>query len=297
MKGIILAGGSGSRLFPATAAVNKQLLPIHDKPMIFYPLTSLLAASIDDICIVCNALDVPGYLSLLGDGSQFGASITYVVQEKPEGIPQALVLASKFIGAEPVSLILGDNIFVDNGDIRRAVSKFSTGAHIFGLQVKRPENYGVVVIDDSSSPVALVEKPRDPKSNLAIPGFYIFDQKSSLLAQSLVKSKRNEYEIVDLLRLYLKNNELGLTVLSRGTGWIDAGTTQNYAIVSRYIEAMQQMHGIMLGSPHEAALVRGFIDCEHIKDIAASMKASEYKDHLEELITGQIAQEKTVVAS
>lgn len=297
MKGIILAGGSGSRLFPATAAVNKQLLPIHDKPMIFYPLTSLLAASIDEICIVCNAPDVPGYLALLGDGSQFGASITYVVQDKPEGIPQALVLASKFIGAGPVSLILGDNIFVDNGEIRRAVSNFSNGAHIFGLKVKNPQHYGVVEIDGSSNPVALVEKPKQPKSNLAIPGFYIFDQRCSLLAQTLRKSKRNEYEIVDLLRAYLKDTKLGLTVLSRGTGWIDAGTTENYAIVSRYIEAMQQMHGIMFGSPHEAALVRGFIGEEHLMQIAASLKPSEYKDHLEVLIKDRISNEKTIAAS
>ena len=284
MKGIVLAGGTGSRLFPVTAAVNKQLLPIYDKPMIYYALTTLLSASINDICIICNAQDITGYQKLLGDGAEFGSRIEYIVQDEPEGIPQAFVLASDFIGTENVALVLGDNIFVDHGDIRRSVKNFKSGAHIFGIQVKHPEHYGVVEFDSELSPISLVEKPKKSKSRFAIPGFYIFDKRCILLAQSIKKSARGEFEIIDLLKLYMANEKLSLSLLSRGTGWIDAGTTRNHAIVSRYIESMQQMHGVMVGSPHEAAFVRGFIKQNELLDYARSIKPSDYGDYLEDLV-------------
>jgi len=285
MKGIILAGGTGSRLFPVTAAVNKQLVPVYDKPMIYYALTTLLSASINEICIICSADDISGYKKLLGDGREFGSSLTYIIQEKPEGIPQACVLAAEFIGADPVALILGDNIFVDNGDIRRTVQAFRNGAHIFGIQVKHPEQYGVLEFDENMSLISLIEKPKKFISRFAIPGFYLFDCRCILLAQSLKKSRRGELEIIDLLKLYLADHKLSVSLLSRGTGWIDAGTTRNHAIASRYIESMQQMHGIMVGSPHEAAFVRGFIKPEDLRDYAMSIKPSDYGDYLDELVT------------
>lgn len=280
MKGIILAGGKGSRLFPNTTVVNKQLLPVHDKPMIYYALTTLLAASINDICIICNPEDIQGYKDLLGLGEQFGAKITYVAQENPDGIPQAFTLASKFIGSDPVALLLGDNIFIDNGEIRHAVKNFRTGAHIFGLRVQNPSQYGIVLLDDAQQPIGLVEKPTRPQSNYAVPGFYIFDSSCVFFSQTLQKSNRGELEIIDLLNKYLKNKKLDLTLLSRGTGWIDAGTHENHAIVSRYVEAMQQMHGILFGSPHEAALIRGFIDEALLQQFSEPMPDSSYKAYL-----------------
>lgn len=285
MKGIILAGGSGTRLFPNTVAVNKQLLPIFDKPMIYYALTSLLSASIREICIICNPDDIVGYRSLLGCGEEFGAKITYIPQRKPEGIPHAFTLASKFIGTEPVALILGDNVFIDNGEIRHAVASFQTGGHIFGLRVSNPTQYGVVQIDDNQEPVSLEEKPINPRSNYAVPGFYIFDCSCVFFSQSLKKSNRGELEVIDLLNLYLKDRKLSLSLLSRGTGWIDAGTQENHAIVSRYIEAMQQMHGVFIGSPHEAAFVRDFISKDQLRHFSEGLPKSNYKDYLIELTT------------
>lgn len=284
MKGIILAGGTGSRLFPITRSVNKHLIPVYDKPMIYYPLTTLLSASISQICIICNIEDHNAYKSLLGTGEEFGADIRYIVQTSPEGIPQAFSLAADFIGDENVTMILGDNIFVDNGDIRRSVSRFRGGASIFGIQVTNPSDYGVVEVDKNLSPIGLSEKPKLPKSNFAIPGCYIFDSRCIFRSQTLKKSKRGEFEITDLLKLYLEEKNLNLSILSRGTGWIDAGTTINLGIVSRYIESMQQMHGIMVGSPHEAAFVRGFINEKQLHQSAKQIKSSNYGKYLLDLV-------------
>jgi glucose-1-phosphate thymidylyltransferase len=281
LKGVILAGGSGSRLFPATVAVNKQLLPVYDKPMIYYAVTTLLSASINEICIICNEGDLPGYEALLGDGSDFGSRVEFIIQHKPEGIPQAITLASDFIGTEPLALILGDNIFVDHGDIRECVENFKSGATIFGIKVSQPEKYGVVEFNSKLKPTSLEEKPKNAKSSFAIPGFYLLDNNSLRLVKKLKKSSRGEFEIVDLLNIYLDVELLSLSLLSRGTGWIDAGTVDDLALASRYIEVIQQMHGIMIGSPHEAALVRGFIDREGLLKYTQSLEQSRYRKYLE----------------
>jgi glucose-1-phosphate thymidylyltransferase len=283
MKGVILAGGSGSRLFPMTAAVNKQLLPVYDKPMIYYALTTLLSASISQICIICNREDVFSFRDLLGDGSEFGSRIEFIIQKKPEGIPQAITLAGDFIGSDAVALILGDNVFVDHGDIKNCVKKFRGGASIFGVRVNQPENYGIVEFDSSLKPISLEEKPKFPKSSFAIPGFYLLDNNSTTLVKKLTKSKRGEFEIIDLLDLYLNEDTLSLTLLSRGVGWLDVGTIDNLAVASRYIEAMQKMHGVMLGSPHEVALVRGLINNNDLLEYVKSLPSSYYREYLEAL--------------
>ena len=284
MKGILLAGGTGSRLFPVTSVVNKHLLPIFDKPMIYYALTSLISASIREICLICNDKDLDSYKNLLGNGSEFGISIEYIIQDQPKGISHALSLASGFIGEDNVSVILGDNVFVDQGDIRKNVKNFKSGARIFAIPVKNPENYGIVEVNAALEPISLVEKPQNSNSRLAVPGFYIFDSYCSKYAASVDLSDRGEYEIIDLLNRYLDKDKLKVSLLSRGVGWIDAGTSKNHAIVSRYIEAKQQMHGVMIGSPHEAAHVRGFIDDAQLLAFAKNIKPSEYSDYLENLI-------------
>ena len=241
VKGILLAGGTGSRLFPVTSVVNKHLLPIFDKPMIYYALTSLISASIREICLVCNDDDLIRYKKLLGDGSEFGISIEYITQAMPQGIAQALSLASAFIGEDNVSVILGDNVFVDHGDIRKNVAYFKSGAHIF-------------------------------------------DRYFSQYAASVDVSDRGECEIIDLLKRYMDKDHVKVSLLNRGVGWIDAATSKNHAIVSRCIEAKQQMHRVMIGSPHEAADVRGFIDDAQLLAFAKSIKSYKYSNYFESLI-------------
>ena len=252
--------------------------------MIYYGLTALLSASIREICIICNPGDLQGYNALIGDGSDLGAKITYIVQNKPEGVPQAFVLADEFILDDNVALILGDNVFVDSGDIRRSVENFDGGAHIFAARVKQPQNYGVVEFDSRLKPLSIVEKPTFTKSRFAIPGFYIFDHHCIKLSRGLKKSSRGEFEIIDLLKCYMAEERLFISLFSRGTGWIDAGTIKNHAVVSRYIEAMQQMHGVMFGSPHEAAFIRGFITRKQLQDFIARIGESDYQKYLKDLV-------------
>ena len=284
MKGIILAGGTGSRLFPITTSINKQLLPVYDKPMIYYPLTTLLSAGIKEICIVCCEADVTNFKNLLGDGTQFGASISYTVQSNPEGLPQAFTLSEKFIGTSNVCLILGDNIFVDNGELRRAVGNFKSGSQIFGLKVKNPKDYGVAKFSTKGKLEEIVEKPASFIGDYAIPGFYIFDYKCVNKSRCLKKSLRGELEITDLINSYIQDGACTIDIFSRGTAWIDAGTLVNHSIISRYIEAFQQMHGILVGSPHEAALIRGFININILKEFINSSPKSDYIEYLSDLI-------------
>jgi len=267
-----------------TAGVNKHLLPIHDKPMIFYPLTTLISASIQNIVIVCNETDIEDYKALLGNGEQFGSLINYISQSKPDGIVSALNLASTFTENDNMAVILGDNIFLDGGDIRRGVARFKEGAQIFGKQVSNPENYGVVKYNDEMRPLELSEKPTYPMSSTAITGFYIFDKKYPAYANNVKLSARGEYEIIDVLRQYLSAGALELTLLSRGAGWIDAGTKESYAIVCRYIESMQQMHGVLIGSPHEAAFVRGFVSGSMLRAYINNSGPSDYSNYLQTLL-------------
>lgn len=283
MKGVILAGGRGSRLFPMTLAVNKHLLPVFDKPMIYYPLTTMISASINEICIVCNRDDVIDYRKLLGNGSKFGARLTFKYQDEPRGVVDGILCALDFIEGDSVAVILGDNIFIDNGDLRRAVSDFAAGAHIFGLNVEHPDQYGVVELDGECRPTALIEKPARSNSRTAVTGFYLLDDQCSLLARRVNKSSRGEYEIIDLLNMYLNLESLSVTLLSRGTGWIDAGSPETYGIVSRYVESMQQMHGVIIGSPHEAALIRGYISASELLAFALDRQPSSYTEYLKDL--------------
>tara|TARA_B100001093_G_scaffold498867_1_gene547489 strand:- start:2825 stop:3739 length:915 start_codon:yes stop_codon:yes gene_type:complete len=284
MKGIILAGGTGSRLYPLTSTVNKQLLPVHDKPLIYYPLTTLISSGIKDICIVAKGSDLAHYRQLLGLGQNFGINLSYFVQDKPTGIPQAFPICRDFIGNDNVTLILGDNIFVDSGEIRRTIQSFKTGSTIFSYQVKNPSRFGVVEFDGDGLPQKLVEKPTNTKSRSAIPGLYIYDPKVIFLASSLKSSFRGETEITDLNNLYLSRNELTVNALSRGTTWIDAGTPSALSRATNYIFTIETNHGLKIGCPEEAALIRGLIDETKLEALISNMHECEYKQYLTDLV-------------
>ena len=284
MKGIILAGGTGSRLYPLTSTVNKQLLPVHDKPLIYYPLTTLISSGIKDICVVASAPDLEHYRQLLGSGQNFGINLSYLVQDKPTGIPQAFPICRDFIGTDNVTLILGDNIFVDSGEIRRTIQGFETGSTIFSYQVKNPSRFGVVEFDRDGFPQKLVEKPTKTKSRSAIPGLYIYDPKVIFLASSLKSSFRGETEITDLNNLYLSRDELTVKALSRGTTWIDAGTPSALSRATNYIFTIETNHGLKIGCPEEAALIRGLIDETKLEALISKMHECEYKQYLADLV-------------
>ena len=284
MKGIILAGGTGSRLYPLTSAVNKQLLPVHDKPLIYYPLTTLISSGIKDICIVASNTDLVHYRQLLGSGHAFGITLSYLVQDRPTGIPEAFTISRDFIENDNVTLILGDNIFVDSGEIRKTIQEFKSGSTIFSYQVKNPCQFGVVEFDKHGVPQKLVEKPSRTKSRSAIPGLYIFDPKVIFLASSLKPSFRGETEITDLNNIYLSRNELKVKALSRGTTWIDAGTPSALSRATNYIFTIETNHGLKIGCPEEAALIRGLIDETKLEALISNMHDSEYRQYLADLI-------------
>ena len=284
MKGIILAGGTGSRLYPLTSAVNKQLLPVHDKPLIYYPLTTLISSGIKDICIVASNTDLVHYRQLLGSGHAFGITLSYLVQDRPTGIPEAFPICRDFIENDNVTLILGDNIFVDSGEIRKTIQEFKSGSTIFSYQVKNPCQFGVVEFDKHGVPQKLVEKPSRTKSRSAIPGLYIFDPKVIFLASSLKPSFRGETEITDLNNIYLSRNELTVKALSRGTTWIDAGTPSALSRATNYIFTIETNHGLKIGCPEEAALIRGLIDETKLEALISNMHECEYRQYLADLI-------------
>ena len=284
MKGIILAGGTGSRLYPLTSAVNKQLLPVHDKPLIYYPLTTLISSGIKDICIVAGTTDLVHYRQLLGSGHAFGITLSYLVQDRPTGIPEAFPICRDFIKNDNVTLILGDNIFVDSGEIRKTIQEFKSGSTIFSYQVKNPCQFGVVEFDNNGVPQKLVEKPSRTKSRSAIPGLYIFDPKVIFLASSLKPSFRGETEITDLNNIYLSRNELKVKALSRGTTWIDAGTPSALSRATNYIFTIETNHGLKIGCPEEAALIRGLIDETKLEALISNMHECEYRQYLADLI-------------
>ena len=284
MKGIILAGGTGSRLYPLTSAVNKQLLPVHDKPLIYYPLTTLISSGIKDICIVASNTDLVHYRQLLGSGHAFGITLSYLVQDRPTGIPEAFTISRDFIENDNVTLILGDNIFVDSGEIRKTIQEFKSGSTIFSYQVKNPCQFGVVEFDKHGVPQKLVEKPSRTKSRSAIPGLYIFDPKVIFLASSLKPSFRGETEITDLNNIYLSRNELKVKALSRGTTWIDAGTPSALSRATNYIFTIETNHGLKIGCPEEAALIRGLIDETKLEALISNMHECEYRQYLADLI-------------
>lgn len=281
MKGIILAGGTGSRLHPITLGISKQLVPVYDKPMIYYPLTTLMLAGIRDILIITTPRDEAAFEELLGDGSQFGIRLTYAVQQRPEGLAQAFILGADHIGNDSVALVLGDNIFYGPGFGTQLMNYADQpGAAIFGYWVKDPSAYGVVEFDKSGKAVSLEEKPLDPKSHFAIPGLYFYDNSVVEKARNLQPSARGELEITDINRLYLENQELNVTVLARGTAWLDTGTFDSLNEASNFVRTVEARQGLKIGSPEEVAWRLGFIDDQQLRDLANKLGKSGYGDYL-----------------
>ena len=292
MKGIILAGGSGTRLYPITKVTSKQLLPIYDKPMIYYPLSTLMLAGIREILIISTPYDLPNFERLLGDGSQFGVSFSYKVQEVPNGLAQAFVLGEEFIGNDDVCLVLGDNIFYGHKfgtTLRRAAA--NTAEHkatVFGIHVNDPERFGVVEFDDNGTVLSLEEKPENPKSHYAVPGLYFYDNRVIEYAKNLKPSARGEYEITDLNKIYLENGELNCELLGRGFTWLDTGTVDSLALATNYVKIIEDVQGIKISVPEEIAYYNHWIDEETMLKAADSYGKSPYGNHLRKVVAGSV---------
>jgi glucose-1-phosphate thymidylyltransferase len=280
MKGIILAGGAGSRLYPLTRVASKQLQPVYDKPMIYYPLSTLIENGVREFCLISTPHDLPRFAQLLGDGSAWGISIEYREQAKPEGIAQAFLIADSFIGREQVVLILGDNVFYGGDTFPRAFAEFRGGATIFGYPVKDPERYGVVEFDEHGRAISIEEKPKAPKSDYAVPGLYLYDQEVVSIARSLRPSARGELEITDLNLVYLSRGQLRVYRLSRGFAWLDAGTSSSLHEASAYVQTIEKRQGIKVGCPEEAAFQRGFLSVDQLQKLLTTMPNCEYRDYL-----------------
>jgi glucose-1-phosphate thymidylyltransferase len=284
MKGIILAGGAGSRLYPLTLVASKQLQPIYDKPMVYYPLTTLIEGGIRELCLISTPQDLPRFRQLLGDGSRFGVSIEYREQPKPEGIAQAFLVAEPFIGKDNVALILGDNIFYGSDVFYRKLAEFKSGAMIFGYHVHDPERYGVVEFDAKGQAISLEEKPKQPRSNYAIPGLYLYDGEVTAIAKSLKPSARGELEITDVNLAYLRRGQLQVHRLSRGFAWLDAGTSSSLHDASAYVQAIEKRAGIKIGCPEETAFRSGFLKLAQLEELTGKMPKCEYRAYLTEVV-------------
>ncbi|WP_221390491.1 glucose-1-phosphate thymidylyltransferase RfbA [Dyadobacter sp. NIV53] len=286
MKGIILAGGSGTRLHPLTLAVSKQLMPVYDKPMIYYPLSILMLAGIREILIISTPHDLPHFEKLLGDGSRLGCSFSYEVQPSPDGLAQAFIIGEKFIGDDKVALILGDNIFYGSGLSGLLQSNNDPdGGVIFAYQVQDPERYGVVEFDGSNNVISIEEKPEKPKSNYAVPGLYFYDNDVIEIAKTIPPSPRGELEITDVNRVYLEKGKLKVGVLNRGTAWLDTGTIQSLMQAGQYVQVIEERQGLKIGCIEEIAYRMGFIDAEKLKEIAKPLVKSGYGIYLEQLVS------------
>ena len=281
MKGIILAGGAGSRLYPLTLVASKQLQPVYDKPMVYYPLTTLIEGGIRELCLISTPQDLPRFRQLLGDGRQFGVTIEYREQAKPAGIAQAFLIAESFIGSDSVTLILGDNIFYGGDTFSRAFGEFRSGATIFGYHVNDPERYGVVEFDVEGRAVSIEEKPATPKSNYAVPGLYIFDNAVVGITKLLKPSARGELEITAVNVEYLRRGTLRVQRLARGFAWLDAGTSSSLHEASAYVQTIEKRAGIKIGCPEEAAFRQGFVPLAALEQIVSTMPNCEYRAYLE----------------
>lgn len=280
MKAIILAGGSGSRLYPLTQISSKQLQAVFDKPMIYYPITVLIAAGVKEFCLISTPNDLPRFQQLLGTGSRWGISIEYREQAQPEGIAQAFLIAADFVGHDNVVLMLGDNIFSGGDDFPRAMAAFKGGATIFAYHVKDPARYGVVEFDRGGKALSIEEKPEHPRSGYAVPGIYIYDNQVLEIARSIRPSPRGELEITDVNREYMRRGQLLVHRLSRGFAWLDAGTSTALQEASAYIEAIERRQGVKIGCPEEAAFVRGFLTLAQFDALLENMPNCEYRDYL-----------------
>lgn len=285
-KGIILAGGSGTRLHPLTLVISKQLMPVYDKPMIYYPLSTLMLAGIKDVLIISTPTDLPHFKKLLGDGSQLGMNFEYAEQPSPDGLAQAFIIGEQFINNNPVALILGDNIFYGEGLAKTLHDSWKNeGASVFAYHVNDPERYGVVSFDKNGKVIDLEEKPHKPKSNYAVPGIYFFDGKVSSLAKTLKPSARGELEITDLNRLYLEKGELSVSIMNRGTAWLDTGTHQSLQQAGQFVQIIEERQGLKIGCIEEVAWRMKFIDNQGLEKLAKPLTKSGYGTYLLQLLT------------
>ena len=293
MKGIILAGGSGTRLHPLTTVTSKQLLPVYDKPMVFYPLSTLMLAGIKDILIISTPTDLPRFEDLLGDGSQYGIRLSYAVQPSPDGLAQAFIIGEDFIGGDPCALVLGDNIFYGNGLSRHllaaaASAQENRGGTIFGYYVPDPERFGVVEFDENGKAISIEEKPIHPKSNYAVTGLYFYDNRVCDFAKKVKPSERGELEITSLNEMYLNDGSLNVVTLGRGFAWLDTGTMDSLFEASNFVRTIERSQGIMVSVPEEIAYLYGWIDRDTLLEAAKHYRKSPYGEHLQKVADNKI---------